>query len=221
MSSETQASNEKDDGFKLPKIVPSNVTLKAQKSREQQMVEKQREIMSKLIFPSHVISEKAHPNVSSYKELIRELELAAKDVKPESGEERLFTKGDFQKLSISGQTFEDIKNVKNKCDVFLRRSKIFEKQTKELNEQGADRSKIVEAASMSKIFNMNHSYCVATVSCPQRMAVLNHCFSRYSPDVVNALLKAGQHEYLCGKERSAVERCIGQKVQKTMSKILE
>lgn len=219
MSSETQASNE--DGFKLPKIVPPNVRLKGQKSREQQMVEKQREIISKLIFPSHVISEKAHPNVSSYKELVRELELAAKDTTPESGGERLFTKGDFQKLSKSGQTFEDIKNVKNKCDVFLRRSKIFEKQAKELNEQGADRSKIVEAASMSKIFNMNHSYCVATVSCPQRMAVLNNCFSRYPSDVVNALLKAGQHEYLCGKERSAVERCIGGKVQKTMSKILE
>ena len=221
MSSGTQTSSEgKDDGFRLPKVVPPNVTLKAPRSREQQMVEKQREIMSKLIFPSHVISEKAHPNVSSYKELIRELELAAKDVKPEAGEERLLTKGDFHKLSKSGQTFEEIKTVKNKCDIFLRRAKIFEKQAKDLNKQGADRSKIVEAASMSKIFNMNHSYCIATVSCPQRMAVLNHCFSRYPPDVVNALLQAGQYEYLCGKERSAVERCIGTKVQKTISKIL-
>ena len=131
--------------------------------------------------------------------------------------------------------FSEIVNIHEKCDVYLRRAKNFERLAKEQSQQlssssssssplsssslsllssSSDQSaRLIETVSMSEIFHMNYRYCIASVSCPERVAVLNHCYSQYPPDVVKALVMAGQHDFICNKEKKAVERCCGQKVQ--------
>jgi len=227
MSSTTD--NEQKE-FKLRRYSPETVSIDAQQNVKHGL-EKQRQVLANLIFPPHIPGP-CHPNVASFADLIRDLNEAAKlDSKENLGErlsgtQTFFSKNDIDKLKTNPTNaritpLEEIEAVNKKCDVYLRRAKFFEKMAIERKEKGFDKNSIIEAVSMTKIFQMNHRYCIASVSCPQRIAVLNHCFSRHPPEVVQALVQSGQHGYLCGKERKAVERCCGQKTQALMRKILE
>ena len=227
MSSTTDSEQK---AFKLPRISPDTVSIDAQQNVKRGL-EKQRQVLANLIFPPHIPGP-CHPNVASFADLIRDLNEAANlDSKEKLGEggngnQTFFSKNDIDKLKTNPTNaritpLQEIDIVNKKCDVYLRRAKFFEKTANERKEKDFDKSSIIEAVSMAKIFQMNHRYCIASVSCPQRIAVLNHCFSRHPPEVVQALVQSGQHGYLCGKERKAVERCCGQKTHSVMRKILE
>jgi hypothetical protein len=262
---ETTESNQKDDmnhqkddatassrtTLKLKRAVPEIVSMEI-KQKYQKGLEKQRQLLANLIFPSHIPSP-CHPNVSSLAEVIRDLKeiLTRKESESKSGggggsdsctsEEKcpttssnLFSKQDIELLGRNprGGTTErfvtplqEILRVHEKCDVYLRRAKHYEMLAKkqQQNEKLTKENKnaLLETVSMSKIFQMNYRYCIASISCPKRVAILNNCYSQYPPEVVQAMVKAGQHEFLCTKERKAVERCCGQKVQSLVRNLHE
>lgn len=236
--------------LKLKRAVPEIVSMEM-KQKYQKGLEKQRQLLANLIFPSHIPSP-CHPNVSSLAEVIRHLKetLTRKESESKSGgggsdrctneekkcptsDNNLFSNQDIELLGRNprGTTaqfvtpLQEILRVHEKCDVYLRRAKHYEMLAKkqQQNEKLTKENKnaLLETVSMSKIFQMNYRYCLASVSCPKRVAVLNNCYSQYPPEVVQALVKAGQHEFLCTKERKAVERCCGQKVQSLVRNLHE
>jgi len=229
MSSASEDS-EKSPTFKLARAAPELVSFEAQQNVKRGL-DKQRQVLANLIFPPHIPGP-CHPNITSFVDLIRDLNEAAKLDSEENhkegiqGNQRFFSKNDIEKLKTNPTNaritpLNEIDMLNKKCDIYLRRAKNFETMANDRKEKGSEKNRIIEAVSMSKIFHMNYRYCIASLSCPQRIAVLNQCFSRHSPEVVQALLQSGQHGYLCGKERKAVERCCGQKSQAVMRKILE
>lgn len=239
--------------LKLNRVVPE-ILSKEMNHKYQKGLEKQRQILANLIFPSHIPGP-CHPNVSSLAEVIRDLQEAMttrKEEEPQtssnnSGSGRnnttageryptasFFSNRDIEILTsqnprdttarVATTPLQEILHVQDKCDMYLRRAKHYETLAKKLqNEKSTEDNKnaLLEMVSMSKIFQMNYRYCIASVSCPNRVAVLNHCYSQYPPEVVQALVKAGQHEFLCTKERKSVERCCGQKVQSLIRTLQE
>ena len=222
--------SEKPAPFKLTRAAPEAISIEAQQNVKRGL-DKQRQVLANLIFPPHIPGP-CHPNITSFVDLIRDLNEAAKvdsemmQHKEQEGSHTFFSKNDIEKLesnptNVRITPLAEINMLNEKCDIYLRRAESFENIANDRKEKGSDKNRIIEAVSMSKIFHMNHRYCIASLACPQRIAVLNQCFSRHSPEVVQALVRSGQHGYLCGKERNAVERCCGQKSQAVMRKILE
>ena len=127
---------------------------------------------------------------------------------------RKFSQDDIETLknksSDSSNMMKEIETIKNKC-------RHLEWNTESRNEHAGQNDRSIE----SLISEMNYRYCIASVTCPGRIAALNKCFSRYPPEFVEALYREGRRAYLCGKERGAVERCCGQKVQSVMRQLLE
>ncbi len=218
-----------EHGFKLrPTTVPRVIAQDAEEKMNRSL-QQQRKLLSNIIFPSNLPAP-CHPNVKSFTHLIRDLEAAAK------GEEihgavndspyKTFSKEDLQKLesNVTNDLItprKEIEIIQSKCSVHLRRAEYFQRLANERKEEGADKKVVFEKLSMAKIFQMNYEYCIASVSCPQRVAAFNHCFCNYTPDVIKAVVQAGQHKYICGKERQAIERCCGQKASAVIRKILE
>jgi hypothetical protein len=224
-------STSQETGFKLkPTPVPQALAQEAKEKMERGL-QKQRQLLANVIFPSNMPGP-CHPNVTSFVHLIRDLEIAAKG-EEKSGDGNFgrtvdtpFSKDDLQRLksnSTNGSItpLKEIEVVQSKCNVHLRRAEHYQNIADKRKEEGADKHSLFQVLSMAKIFQMNYQYCIAAVSCPQRVATFNHCFSKYTPDVIKAVVEAGQHKHLCGKERKAIERCCGQKVQSAMRKVLE
>jgi len=202
----------------VPEVLKTGIAKSNASQKMERGLERQRQMLSKIIFPSHIPGP-CHPNVTSMENLIKDLQEAGKT-------DAAFTKDDLETLqsnprNASSTPLNEIEVVRDKCNVYSRRANHFRKSAKTKQDEGADKNSIIEAVAMSKIYDLNYRYCIASISCPQRIAVLNNCFNRHPPEVVQAIAKAGQHQYLCGKERKSVERCSGQKVESVMRKILE
>eukprot|EP00558_Chaetoceros_sp_UNC1202_P003254 CAMPEP_0197243990 /NCGR_PEP_ID=MMETSP1429-20130617/9253_1 /TAXON_ID=49237 /ORGANISM="Chaetoceros sp., Strain UNC1202" /LENGTH=162 /DNA_ID=CAMNT_0042704285 /DNA_START=12 /DNA_END=500 /DNA_ORIENTATION=+ len=158
-------------------------------------------------------------------ELIRDLDITKAY---DSATSSSFSKDDLDSVKHSRYNIntkitplQEIQRVKHKCDAYLRRVNHFRKEIEAKTESNAGKESINQSIVQAKIFDLNYGYCLAHVSCPQRTAVLNECFHRHPPEVVQALAQAGQHEFICMKERKAVERCCGQKVESIMRQVLE
>ena len=221
--------------FELKPTPVPKVVVEESKRIAERGLQKQRKILASLIFPNH-IPQACFPDVTSFADLLQELKEAAnRDAKVSSHApivntdtscDSSFSRDDLQKLRSNPTNdaitpLKEAVHVHDRCDVFLRRAEKFEKEADKKKEEGAEKNDILEALSMSKISHMNYSYCIASVSCPRRIAIFENCFQQYSRDVISAVAKEGQHKFLCQKERKGVERCCGQKVQSVMRKLLE
>lgn len=194
--------------FKLE--APKLPKLEKQKQENSQKTEnnRQRQILSKLIFPPHIPGE-CHPKVSVMASIVRELE--------EDDDDRsapLLTMKDLPKIDQS--LAKDLKNLETKCGVFKKLSNQYQKDYEKLKADDASKKDIMEAASYAKLYELNFNYCIATVSSPKRMRELNSCFKNLDVNTVRQIAQAGQLEYICPQERKAVERAVGQKVQRVV-----
>lgn len=191
---------------KLPEIKPID-------SPKQQRISKQKQILSKLIFPPHIPSE-CHPKVAQMASIIKELDPNEDrnfDAKSASVSSPLLSKSDLPKIDRS--LAKDLRELRSKCIVYAQKSQQYQKELMKLKKEDASKKEIMEAASYAKLFELNFNYCISSVSCPQRMNALNRCYSSLDANIVRAIAQAGQFEFICPQERKAVERSVGQKVQ--------
>eukprot|EP01083_Nonionella_stella_P082514 227757_1 len=207
-----------------PQAMPSTSTSRRREEAERRIqagVDKQREILSKLIYPSH-IPMGILPKSTSMAELILDLDAAGKS----QDDSNVFSQDDIQALNRNSKNlkttpFQEIKRIHQKCDIYLRQSKKYEKEFLKRKELGADKNSILESKAMTQIYEVNYRYCLSHVSCPQRMAILNNCYGSYSGEIVKKLAESGQLDYICKNERTAIERCCGQKVEAVMSQLFQ
>ena len=233
MEASSNESTSPEPQFNLKKLevpMPESI-LKDAKNRANRRLQQERQLFANIIFPSHIPAP-CHPKVTPLVNLVQDLEISEKsEIVNNDGiakrTESPFSQHEIENLKRKTPTDEiktpmrEIEVIQSKCSVHSRRADHFEKMANKLEQDGADKQSVMKAMSISKLFLMNYNYCTAAVSCPQRVAVYEHCFSGYTPDVIKAVAEAGQHQYLCEKERKATERCCGQKVQKVMRKMME
>ena len=126
--------------------------------------------------------------------------------------------------SSSSSPYEEVRKIGKQCEKFLHQSNLYHIQAERIKldiQKGNDiknkytMGKIAELSSRSELAKLNYKYCIASNSCPSRMNVLNHCYGLYKPDLVKQVFEAGKHGFICKKEKTAVERCVGGLVMNT------
>ena len=193
------------EGPKLPDI-------KQMDSPQHQLLSKQKQILSKLIFPPHIPGE-CHPKVAQMASIIKELDSKEENLDDNSvsSSSPLLSEIDLPKIDRS--LAKDLRELRSKCIVYAQRSQQYQKELLKLKKDDASKKEIMETASYAKLYELNFNYCIASVTSPRRMNALNRCFSSLDPNLVRALAQAGQFDFICPQERKAVERAVGQKVQ--------
>ena len=201
-------------------------------------VERQRKLMSELIFPPY-ISGKCMPNVKTLDRLISRMKDQDNgDDDTGSGDDgsatvSLFTKDEWERIKhpqpgSNGMSnispWEHVRHVDRSCRQF--KLKHLHAKVKALNakkrlieaggQSQADAITYEEEKARSIIMDMNHKFCQNQVSCPERMDRLVTCWGAFGPVIIKKYSEAGQQGLICKSEREAVERCSGGLVQRLM-----
>ena len=199
-------------------------------------VERQRKLMSELIFPPY-ISGKCMPNVKT-------LDMLISRIKDQDGDDdgsgddgsanvSLFTKDEWERIKhpqpgsngMSNMSpWEHVHHVDRSCRQF--KLKHLHAKVKALNakkrlieaggQSQADAITYEEEKARSIIMDMNYKFCQNQVSCPERMDRLVTCWGAFGPVIIKKYSEAGQQGLICKSEREAVERCSGGLVQRLM-----
>jgi hypothetical protein len=124
---------------------------------------------------------------------------------------------ELQSLQKKSESYKKVTKLGKHCEPFLHHSNLHLLQIESIKsdietykeDSQYTKGKIAELNALSKLSSLNYKYCISSQSCPERMEVLNRCYSRFNRDIVQALAKAGGTDYICNKEKKAVERCVG------------
>lgn len=87
------------------------------------------------------------------------------------------------------------------------------------NEEYSD-LKVMQNYTLAGINNANHRICLALATCPQKAKKLVGCYATLDPKIGQALAKQGLGKVICMEERDAVERCVGNAVQRVVKEVL-
>ena len=103
-------------------------------------------------------------------------------------------------------------------------AEIIDKKLNELeeppyNEEYSD-LKIMQNYTLAGIHAANHRMCLAHAVCPQQTHLLKICYDALDSRVGQALAKQGLGKVICMEERDAVERCVGNGVQRVVQEAL-
>ena len=79
---------------------------------------------------------------------------------------------------------------------------------------------MAENFALAKIHGANYNLCLAKAICPDRTNRLLSCWQRTDINIVKRMHEDGIAGLICLEEKEAVERCIGNGVQKIMKDIL-
>jgi len=72
---------------------------------------------------------------------------------------------------------------------------------------------------LSSIHAANYNLCLSSAICPERTTKLVTCWRRTDGRVIKKLKEQGMDRFVCQEEREAVERCLGNSVQRVMKDI--
>ena len=161
-----------------------------------------------MIFPPHIPGS-CHPNVNSMIALIEDGE---NNDSPNTNDAAL--------QSQQNGAQNDVKHVGKHCESFIHKSNLYSLQVERIKSDPAGydegsrytKGKITELTARAKIAALNYKYCIASQICPQRMQILNSCYNKLSRQSVVDMMETGRHDYICKKEKTAVERCVARLV---------
>jgi hypothetical protein len=80
--------------------------------------------------------------------------------------------------------------------------------------------KVMQNYTLAGIHKANHRICLSHSACPKLTKQLLQCYRAMDPNVGQALAKQGLGNLICMEEREAVERCVGNGVQRVVKEIL-
>jgi hypothetical protein len=80
--------------------------------------------------------------------------------------------------------------------------------------------KVMQNYTLAGIHKANHRMCLSHSACPKQTKQLLQCYRAIDPNVGQALAKQGLGNLICIEEREAVERCVGNGVQRVAKEIL-
>mmetsp|Transcript_376 Transcript_376/g.989 ORF Transcript_376/g.989 Transcript_376/m.989 type:complete len:184 (+) Transcript_376:190-741(+) len=72
---------------------------------------------------------------------------------------------------------------------------------------------------LASIHAANYNLCIGNAICPGRTAKLMTCWKRTDSRVIQQFKEHGMDRFVCQEERKAVERCLGNSVQRVMKDI--
>ena len=87
------------------------------------------------------------------------------------------------------------------------------------NEEYTD-LKVMQNYTLAGIHAANHRICLAHAVCPQQTHLLKNCYDSLDSSVAKALAEQGLGKVVCMKERDAVERCVGNGLQRVVQEAL-
>ena len=80
--------------------------------------------------------------------------------------------------------------------------------------------KVAQNQALANVYNVNYAICEAYATCPKQTRQLIKCYESLNPSHGQALAKQGLGNVICMEEREAVERCVGNGVQRVVEEVL-
>ena len=80
--------------------------------------------------------------------------------------------------------------------------------------------KVSQNQALANLHNVNYAMCEAYAICPKQTRQLMRCYKSLNPSLGQALAKQGLGKVICMEEREAVERCVGNGVQRVVEEVL-
>eukprot|EP00984_Skeletonema_dohrnii_P032962 scaffold28185_cov121-Skeletonema_dohrnii-CCMP3373.AAC.3 len=177
------------------------------------------------LFPTH-ITESSMVDTSPLLSLLHDHAIESDDSSLRHPSDKQTTVDEMRKIASLCATYKTTA-IQNKQEFEYKRAVIAkERQSEiELPAKPPDHPeftplKPAENVLLAKIHGTNYNLCLARAVCPQRTNNFLKCWKSTDPRVVKALAEQGLDQLMCMEEREAVERCIGQSVQKIMKDII-
>ena len=172
-------------------------------------------------FPSH-IPQSAHCNIDPLLSLISNHIDDQSDDNISNDTNYRSPLNDMQKVASLCSTYKTAA-IQNKQEFQYKRS--IQQQTEQTDEVSPPHTmytslSMAENSALTKIHGANYNLCLAKAICPDRTNRLLTCWQRTDINLVKRMHEDGISGLICLEEKEAVERCIGNGVQRIMKDIL-
>lgn len=198
---------------------------KQQPNAEERTRKRQQWFHKQCLFPAH-ITESAMFDTSPLLSLLHDHGIGSDDSSLMHPSDKQTAVHEMRKIASLCSNYKAAA-IQNKQEFEYKRALIAKEKRSEINVPSKPPEhheftplKPAENLLLNKIHGTNYNVCLARAVCPQRTSNLFSCWKRTEPRVVKALAEQGLDQLMCIEEREAVERCIGQSVQRIMKDII-